>query len=107
MPSILKSQIQSDFKEAYKEKRTLEIGALRMLMTAIKNKEIEKGKKEKGLSDEEIIEVVTSQIKERKKAAGEYKKGGRKELAEKEEKEAEILEKYLPEQLSQAKKELR
>jgi len=101
----LAAKIRKDFKVALKEKRILEVSVLRMLLASIKNKEIEKKKKEKGLSDEEIILILQSEIKKRKEAVGLYKKGERDELAEKEEREIKILEKYLPEQLS--KEELR
>ena len=57
--------------------------------------------KESALSDDEIIETISSEIKKRKEAAFEYEKGNRSELADKEKKEAEILKKYLPEQLSE------
>lgn len=108
----LKSQIQNDLKEAMKNKDTLFLGVLRMVSTAIKNKEIEKKTKllktepEKAdelsqLTDEEMIGVVSSELKKRKDAAVEYEKGGRPELAEQEKKEAEVLMKYLPEQMSE------
>ncbi len=100
MNSKISTKLAKDFKVALKEKRILEVSVLRMLLASIKNKEIEKKKKEKGLSDEEIIGVISSEIKKRKEAAREYKKGNRPELAEKEEKEAEILSRYRPEQLS-------
>ncbi len=98
----LAEKIQKDFKTALKSRRAFELGVLRMLITAIRNKEIKDLKKDKGLSNEEIIEVVYSEIKKRKEAAGEYKKGGREELAEKEEKEIVILAPYLPKQLSES-----
>ncbi|PIS39420.1 MAG: hypothetical protein COT33_02035, partial [Candidatus Nealsonbacteria bacterium CG08_land_8_20_14_0_20_38_20] len=57
--------------------------------------------KESELTDDEIIEVVSSEIKKRREAILEYERGKREDLAEKEKKEAEILKKYLPEQLSE------
>ncbi len=99
----LAEKIQEDFKKALKARRVLELGVLRMLITAIRNREIEKKKKDKGLSGEEITEVITSEIKKRKEATEEYKKGARGELAEKEEKEMEILASYMPKQLSEDK----
>lgn len=99
--SKLGERIREDFITALKEKRLLEVSVLRMLMAAIKNKEIEKKKKEKSLNDEEIIEVISSEVKKRKEAVGEYKKGGRQDLAEKEEKEMGILVRYMPKQFSE------
>jgi uncharacterized protein YqeY len=111
----LKEKIQEDFKKALKEKREIELSTLRMLSAAIFNKEKEKRYKlsqekpelsgeelEKGsqLRDDEVIEVVSSEVKKRKEAILEFKKGEREDLVEKEKKELKILQKYLPEQLS-------
>lgn len=96
-----KEKIQSDLKQALKEGREIEVSTLRMLLAAITNKEIEKRKKEEGLSDEEIIVVVSAEIKKRREAKVQYEKGERPELAEKESCELEVLLKYMPEQLSE------
>lgn len=99
---MLKDKIKEDIKEAMKKGEAERLSVLRMLDAAIKNKEIEKKKKETGLSDDEILEVVSSEAKKRKDAAEQFKKGGRPELAEKEEKEIAVLSVYLPPQLSEA-----
>jgi hypothetical protein len=111
----LKEQINQDLKEAVKKKEELPSMVLRMLSAVLLNKEKEKRYKisknnpeikeqelvEKShLTEEEIIEAVSSEVKKRMEAAVEYEKGNRLESAEKEKKEAEILKKYLPEQLS-------
>lgn len=103
---MLKDQIKSDTVDAQKSGNDFVLGTLRMLSAAILSKEKDKKFKEKiegdvQLTEEELIDVVTSEIKKRKDAAKLYKKGNRPELAEKEEKEIEILKKYLPEQLSE------
>lgn len=110
----LKQKIQQTLKTAQKEKKEIEISTLRMLRAAILNKEKEKRyklskekpelkeeelEKESQLTDEEVIEVVSSEVKKRKEAILGFEKGERKDLAEKEKKELEILKKYLPEQL--------
>jgi hypothetical protein len=71
---------------------------LRFILAQLHNREIEKRSrgKEASLTDEEVIEVLRREIKKRKEAIALYKKGGREELAEKEEKEAEIIGKYVP-----------
>lgn len=102
----LKEKIQEDLNSAIKSKREIETSTLRMLSAAILNKEKEKryksGKSEDiPLIDEEIIEVVFNEVKKRKEAIELYEKGDRQELADKEKKEAEILQKYLPEQLTE------
>ncbi len=95
----LKEKIQADFKEAFKNKETERKSVLSMLNSEIKNKEIELGKQEKGLSDEEVISVIQKAVKQRKDSAQQYKQGGREELVEKEEAEIKVLETYLPKQL--------
>lgn len=111
----LKTKIQQDLKTALKKKEELESLVLRLLLAAILNREKEKRyklsktkpelsgeelEKESQLIDEEVIEVISSEIKKRKEAILEFEKGQRQDLVEKEKKEMEILQKYLPEQLS-------
>lgn len=94
----LKERIPSDLKDALRNKRTLELNVLRMLQSAIRNQEIDnKGE----LDDELVIQVISSEIKKRKDSVDEYKKVGRKDAADTEQKEIEILMKYMPEQLSE------
>lgn len=100
----LKEKIQTDFKETFKEKNEIKLSVLKMLRAEIGNAEIAKRAKmgkESLLDDEEITGVVSREIKKRRDAIEMYEKGGRKELAEKEKKESEILFVYLPEQLSE------
>ena len=112
----LKQKIQQDTKLALKEKREIEVSTLRMLLSAAVNKEKEKRykiskekpdlsgeelEKESQLVDDEVIEVVSSEVKKRKEAILEFEKGKRQDLVEKERRELEILQKYLPEQLSE------
>lgn len=99
----LKQKIVSDLKEAMKAGDAVKRDALRMLDSMIKNTEIEKLKKEEGLSDQEIQEVIARAIKQRRDAAAQYEAGGRPELAEKEKKEIEILLAYMPEQMGEDK----
>ena len=110
----LQEQINNDLKKAQQEKDELMLLVLRGINAAIKNKEIEKRtklsktekdieklKKESKLIEEEVMEVISSEAKKRKDAIEEFKKGERQDLVEKEEKELEILKKYLPEQMSE------
>lgn len=112
---MLKTKIREDLKKGLKEREELKVSVLRLLLAAILNREKEKryklakGKPElkeedlaKGseLTDEEIVAVILSESKKRREAIVEYERGKREDLAEKEKKEAEILKKYLPEQLS-------
>ncbi len=95
--SGLLERIDNDLKKAIKEKDSLRLSCLRMLKTSIKKVQVEKGRE---LKDEEIIKVIQSLIKKGKEAAENFRKGGREDLAEKEEKEVSIFSEYLPEQLS-------
>jgi uncharacterized protein YqeY len=100
----LKEKIRLNLNSALKEKRTLEVLVLRQILAAILNKEKEKRFKAKEerdiqLTDEEVIEVISSEAKKRRESIFEFEKGKRQDLVEKEKKELEILEKYLPEQL--------
>ena len=96
----LKDQIQQEMIKAFKAGDTLTRSALTMLIAAIKNKEIEKGK-DVELSNDDIIAIIGTEVKKRKDAAEQYEKGGRSELAQKERDEVSVLEKYLPEQMSE------
>ena len=97
---MLLERIDTDLKAAMKEKNTLRLETLRMLKAAIKNKEIEK--KVKALNDEEIVEAIQKQIKQRRDSIAEFQKANRKDLIDKETREIQILELYLPQQLSEA-----
>jgi len=112
----LKGNIRENLKEAVKNREELKSSVLRLLLSAIFNKEKEKRYKlskekpelsgeeleeESQLNDEEVIEVISSEVKKRKESILEFEKGKREDLVEKEKKELDILQKYLPEQLSE------
>jgi hypothetical protein len=86
-------RIQSDMVEAMRRKEGLRLATLRMAKTAVTNKRVEKGAE---LSDEEVHRVLETLVKQRRDSAEQFRKGGRNELAEKEESEIEVLEAYLP-----------
>ena len=94
----LQEKIESDFKQALKEKRELELSTLRMLKASFKNEEI---RKREELTDEEILKLVKTETKKRKESIESYKQGGRDDLAAKEAEELEFLQRYLPEQVSE------
>ncbi len=99
----LKQKIFEDMKQAMKAGDASKRDTLRMLDSMIKNAEIDKMKKEEGLSDSEVREVIARAIKQRKDSVAQYGAGGRTDLAEKEKKEIEILSVYMPAQLSEDK----
>ena len=91
-------QIESDLTTAMKAKDQLSVEVLRGLKTRVQNEKIAK---QKDLDENDILNLIKSEVKRRKEAAETYTTGGRGELAEKELKEAEILGKYLPVQMSE------
>jgi len=110
----LKEKIKTETKEAMQAKDQLKVSVLRMLMAAVFNKEKEKrnrlSKSEEDLeklgglselTDEETLEVISSEVKKRKDSIEQYEKGNRQDLADQEKKELEILTAYLPEQMSE------
>jgi len=109
----IKAQLKEDQKTALKSGDSAKRTLIGMVMTSIRNKEIEKRSKlSKTISDpaeldsqalltnEEAIDVIASEVKRRKDSISEFEKGGRPELAEGEKKEVEMLMPYLPEQIS-------
>ena len=96
----LKDQIDSDIKTAMKARDTLAVSALRMVTSAIKNKMIEVRPNE--LTDDDVIGVLKKSSKQRKDSIEQFQKAGRDDLVEQEQKELAVLEKYLPEQMSEA-----
>src|ERR1700722_17034472 len=92
-------QIQKELTDAMKSKDELRLSVLRMVKTALKNKEIEKIRP---LDDAESQQILQTLIKQRKESAEMFAKGGRAELAEKENREVAIIEAYLPSSASSA-----
>lgn len=95
MSSSLLLEIEDSFKKSLKSQDKLRLSALRMLRTAIKNKEVEKRAK---LDDPEIMALLKGLIRQGKEAIEQFEKGGRTDLAEKEKTEIEIYSAYLPAQ---------
>jgi len=89
----LQEKIQSHLAEAMRSKDQLRLSVLRMMKTAVKNKEIEKMKP---LEETEVIAVLNTLVKQRKDSVEQFRKGSREELARKEEAEIKIIEEYLP-----------
>ena len=89
----LQEKIQSDIADAMRTKDTLKLGVLRMMKTAVKNREVEKMK---ALDEPEVLTVFNTLVKQRKDSIDQFRKGGREELAQKEEAEIKVIESYLP-----------
>ncbi len=95
---MLIDQIRQDQIQAQKDRKEIELATLRFLNAEIHNLEIDK---HAPLTDAEIIQVIQRQIKKRHEAIALYRQGRREELAQKEEAEVQVLNKYIPRQLSQ------
>ncbi|MEI8341318.1 MAG: GatB/YqeY domain-containing protein [Verrucomicrobiota bacterium] len=93
-------QIDHDLKEAMKARQADRLAVLRMLKSALKNAAIEKGGVDSVLDDIEATAVIRKQVKQRQDSVEGFDKGGRPELAAKERAEIEVLNAYLPKQLS-------
>lgn len=89
----LQEKIQAHLADAMKSKDQLRLSVLRMMKTAVKNKEIDKMKP---LDDGEAIAVLNTLVKQRKDSVEQFRAGGREEMARKEESEIKIIEEYLP-----------
>lgn len=94
----LKEQLTNDMKEAMKNHEKDRLAVIRMVRGAIRQQEID-GQKE--LGDEDVIAVLSKEVKMRKDSLEEFKKGGREDLVEKTQAEIEVLMPYLPAQLSE------
>lgn len=94
----MRDRIINDIMLAMKNKEKEKLSVLRMVKGAIQLEEINK---KKNLDDNEVISVISKQIKTRKESIVEFAKGNRNDLIEQTEKEIEILNEYMPEQLSE------
>ena len=93
----LLDRLSSELKESLKARNQLKVEVIRLLKSSIKNKEIEKLSP---LTDEEILGVIISAAKQRRDSIEQFQKGGREDLVQKETSELEILQTFLPQQLS-------
>ncbi len=93
-------QLKDDLNQAMKNGEALKVETLRGLLAAIYNREIELRGKEKELDEEEASAVLSREAKKRREAKQIYSEAGRADLADKESKELEIIQAYLPPQMS-------
>jgi uncharacterized protein YqeY len=98
---MLKEQLLEDLKQAMLAKDEQRLSTIRMLKSALQYYEINKGGAGYSATDEDVLDVVEKEVKKRRESIEMYKTGGRQELADKEEKELQILLAYLPEQMSE------
>ena len=96
--SSLEDRIKADLKTAMLAKNKDEVSALRMIQSDVRNRAIDKKEE---LSDDDVMNVITKALKQRKDSIASFKEGGRDEAAAKEEAEAAVLKRYLPEEMSE------
>ncbi len=95
----LQERLNESMKDAMRARDSLRLNAIRLIRTAVKNREIEA---RKSLDDQEIIAVLSSLVKQRRESAQMYRDNQRPELAEKEEQELAVVQEFLPSQLNAA-----
>jgi uncharacterized protein YqeY len=100
---VLREQINEAVKGAMKAQEKLKLSTLRLVNAAIKNADIEAQMAQKpALTDDDILGVLQKLIKQRQDSVAAYEQGGRKELADQERAEIEVIKGFLPQQLSEA-----
>ncbi len=99
MTSPLKARLQEDVKQAMKARERERLAATRMIMAAIKQREVDERIE---LDDEQVIEVLTRMIKQRRDSLGQYEAAGRQDLADKEAYEIVLISEYRPPALDDA-----
>lgn len=99
MAEGLKDRMRADLNDARRARDRLRTAVLSTTLSELRNKEIELGRE---ASDQDVLGVLTKAIRQRKESAAQMRDAGRGELAEKEEREAEILDAYTPEAMTEA-----
>ncbi len=95
----LKQQISDDMKAAMRAKETARLGAIRLLLAAMKQREVDERIE---LTDADIIAIIDKMMKQRRDSISQYEAGGRQDLADIEKFEMSVLSAYMPQQLSEA-----
>jgi hypothetical protein len=93
----LEERLVEEMKQAMKSNEKLRLSTIRMIRSALKNKEIELRKK---LEDEEVVKVIQAMVRKGEESVEQFQTGGRTDLVEKEKKEIEILKSFLPQPLT-------
>jgi uncharacterized protein YqeY len=95
--SVLKHRINEDMKSALRARESARLGAIRLLMAAVKQREVDERKE---LSDDEVVSVIDKMLKQRRDSISQYQAAGRQDLVEAEQFEVAVLQAYMPESLS-------
>ena len=95
----LKNKITEDMKAAMRAKDTARLGTVRLLLSAMKQKEVDE---RVVLTDADVLAIIDKMVKQRRESIAQFEKAGRKDLADGEKAEIAVLSAYLPQQLSEA-----
>ena len=95
----LKDKITEDMKAAMRAKETARLGTVRLLLAAMKQKEVDERVE---LTDADVLSIVEKMIKQRRESIAQFEKGARQDLADREKAEVELLAGYLPQKLADA-----
>ena len=99
----MREELNAALKEAMRAKETTALATLRLILAALKDRDIaarSKGQQD-GIDDQEILQMLQTMVKQRRESISMYEKGGRLELAESEQAEINVIERFLPQQLSE------
>jgi uncharacterized protein YqeY len=95
----LKNKITDDMKAAMRAKETARLGTVRLLLAAMKQKEVDERIE---LQDSDVLQIIEKMVKQRRESIAQYEKAARQDLADVEKAEIAVLQAYLPQQLSDA-----
>lgn len=104
---MLRGRLNEEMKNALRNKQERALGTIRLILAALKDRDIaarSKGNYD-GINDEEILQMFNGMIKQRRESITMYEQGGRCELAQKEQEEIEIIQRFMPKQLNEAEVE--
>ena len=101
---MLRDRLNEALKSSMKEKNQVAVSTLRLILTAIKDRDIAARSKgnDEGISEAEILQVLQTMVRQRHESIALYKKGGRQELADQEAQEIAVIESFMPRQLEEA-----
>ena len=97
--SLLKTQLQSDVKEAMKARDKRALGTLRLIMSELKRREVDERIE---LKDEDVLAILEKMTKQRRDSLAQYQRAGRQDLADQEQYELDLIIKYMPEPMSES-----
>jgi len=104
---MLRDRLNDALKSSMKEKKPVAVSTLRLILTAIKDRDIAARSKgvDDGIPDDEILQVLQTMVRQRNESIEMYRKGNREELAQQEEQEIEVIQSFMPKQLDEAEME--